>query len=42
LAFVALILGVMLLIPGINLSVYAIPFWLALLGFCYWLKQRAV
>ena len=41
LAFVALILGVMLLIPGINLSVYAIPFWLAFIGLCYWLKARA-
>ena len=41
LAFVALILGVMLLIPGINLSVYAIPFWLAFIGLCYWLKLRA-
>jgi aromatic amino acid transport protein AroP len=42
LAFVALILEVMLLIPGIKPSVYAIAFWLALLGFCYWLKRRAV
>lgn len=41
LAFVALILGVMLLVPGINLSVYAIPFWLAFIGLCYWLKTRA-
>ena len=41
LAFVALILGVMLLIPGINLSVDAIPFWLAFIGLCYWLKTRA-
>ena len=41
LAFVALILGVMLLIPGINLSVYAIPFWLACIGLCYWRKTRA-
>lgn len=41
LAFVTLILGVMLLIPGINLSVYAIPFWLAFIGLCYWLKLRA-
>jgi aromatic amino acid transport protein AroP len=42
LAFVALILGVMLLIPGISLSVYAIPFWLAFIGLCYWLKNRAM
>ena len=31
----------MLLIPGINLSVYAIPFWLAFIGLSYWLKTRA-
>ncbi|MFT5781013.1 MAG: aromatic amino acid transport protein AroP [Pseudomonas sp.] len=42
LAFVALILGVMLLIPGISLSVYAIPFWLAFIGLCFWLKNRAM
>lgn len=41
LAFVGLILLVMLQIPGIRLSVYAIPFWLAFIGFCYWLKRRA-
>lgn len=40
LAFVGLILWVMLQIPGIHLSVYAIPLWLLLLGFCYWLRQR--
>ena len=40
LAFVALILGVMLLIPGIQMSVYAIPFWLAFMGLCYWFKGR--
>ncbi|MGX5724530.1 amino acid permease [Metapseudomonas otitidis] len=38
LAFVALILGVMLLIPGINVSVYAIPFWLAFIAICYWVR----
>ncbi|MCY1399441.1 Aromatic amino acid transport protein AroP [compost metagenome] len=41
LAFVALILGVMLMIPGINISVYAIPFWLALIGACYYFKRSA-
>ena len=41
LAFVGLILVVMLQIPGINLSVYAIPLWLAFIGLCYWLKRRA-
>lgn len=41
LAFVGLILWVMLQIPGINLSVYAIPLWLAFIGLCYWLKRRA-
>ncbi|MWK57093.1 amino acid permease [Pseudomonas otitidis] len=39
LAFVALILGVMLLIPGINVSVYAIPFWLAFIAICYWVRR---
>lgn len=41
LAFVGLILVVMLQIPGINVSVYAIPFWLAFIGLCYWLRRRA-
>ncbi|MBO2928168.1 amino acid permease [Metapseudomonas otitidis] len=39
LAFVVLILGVMLLIPGINVSVYAIPFWLAFIAICYWVRR---
>ncbi|MDI6526420.1 amino acid permease [Pseudomonas otitidis] len=39
LVFVALILGVMLLIPGINVSVYAIPFWLAFIAICYWVRR---
>ena len=38
LAFVLLILGVMLQIPGINLSVYAIPVWLLLIWGGYRLK----
>ena len=39
LAFVMLILGVMLMIPGINVSVYAIPFWLAFIAICYWVRR---
>ena len=35
----AVILGVMLLIPGINVSVYAIPFWLAFIAICYWVRR---
>jgi aromatic amino acid transport protein AroP len=35
LAFVLFILGVMLMIPGIQVSVYAIPVWLAFLWVCY-------
>lgn len=41
LAFVVFILGVMLFIPGIQVSVYAIPFWIALLWGCYRLKRMA-
>ncbi|WXL27559.1 amino acid permease [Ectopseudomonas mendocina] len=41
LAFVAFILGVMLLIPGINVSVYAIPVWLGLLWLCFTLKNKS-
>ncbi|MNF94791.1 Aromatic amino acid transport protein AroP [compost metagenome] len=41
LAFVALILGVMLMIPGINVSVYAIPFWLGFIAICYFFKRSA-
>ncbi len=40
LAFVLLILGIMLLIPGIRISVYAIPVWLLVMFGCYWLKSR--
>ncbi|WP_165664836.1 amino acid permease [Metapseudomonas otitidis] len=39
LAFVMLILGVMLMIPGINVSVYAIPFWLGFIAICYWIRR---
>ncbi|CAD5109328.1 amino acid permease [Zestomonas carbonaria] len=38
LAWVAFILGVMLLIPGIQVSVYAIPVWLLVMWGCYRLK----
>lgn len=41
LAFVLFILGVMLLIPGIQVSVYAIPVWLLLMWACYRLKLSA-
>jgi aromatic amino acid transport protein AroP len=41
LAFVVFILGIMLLIPGINVSVYAIPFWLGLLWVCFTLRNKA-
>ena len=40
LAFVLLILGVMLLIPGIRLSVFAIPVWVLVLWGCYRLRAR--
>ncbi|RMS49011.1 hypothetical protein ALP65_00814, partial [Pseudomonas aeruginosa] len=36
--FVVFILGIMLMIPGINISVYAIPFWLLLMWLCYRVK----
>ncbi|WP_165675204.1 amino acid permease [Metapseudomonas otitidis] len=39
LAFVMLILGVMLMIPGISVSVYAIPFWLGFIAICYWIRR---
>ncbi len=38
-AFVVFILGVMLLIPGIQVSVYAIPVWLLVMWACYRLKE---
>jgi aromatic amino acid transport protein AroP len=40
LAFVVLILGIMLQIPGIQVSVYAIPVWLLVMGVCYSLKTN--
>ncbi|MNR65619.1 Aromatic amino acid transport protein AroP [compost metagenome] len=41
LAFVLFILGVMLLIPGIQVSVYAMPFWVLFIWICYRLKLAA-
>jgi len=41
LAFVAALLIIMFLTPGLRLSVYLIPAWLLLLGLGYWLRQRA-
>ena len=39
LAFVLFILGVMLMIPGIQVSVYAIPVWVLFIWGCYRLRQ---
>jgi len=41
LAFVAALLIIMFMTPGLRLSVYLIPAWLLLLGLGYWLRQRA-
>ncbi|WP_300629551.1 amino acid permease [Pseudomonas sp.] len=40
LAFVVFILVIMLMIPGIQLSVYAIPVWVAFMAVCYWIKNK--
>jgi len=40
LAFVAFILVIMLLIPGIRVSVYAIPVWVAFMWLCYLIKNK--
>jgi len=40
LAFVVFILGVMLLIPGIQISVYAIPVWVVFMWVCYLIKNK--
>lgn len=40
LAFVVFILGVKLLIPGIQVSVYAIPVWVVFMWVCYGIKNR--
>jgi len=40
LAFVAFILVIMLMIPGIRVSVYAIPVWVAFMWVCFLIKGR--
>jgi aromatic amino acid transport protein AroP len=40
LAFVVLILGIMLQIPGIQVSVYAMPVWLVVMYVAYQLKSK--
>lgn len=40
LAFVVLILGIMLMIPGIQVSVYAIPVWLLVMFVAYLVKSK--
>ncbi|MCY1417687.1 Aromatic amino acid transport protein AroP [compost metagenome] len=40
LAWVVFILGIMLMIPGIQMSVYAIPVWLLVMWGCYVLKNK--
>ena len=40
LAFVSGILVIMLWIPGIRLSVFAIPFWVGFLWLCFLLRAR--
>ncbi|CAM5529685.1 Aromatic amino acid transport protein AroP OS=Stutzerimonas stutzeri OX=316 GN=CXK95_12890 PE=4 SV=1 [Stutzerimonas stutzeri] len=42
LAFVVGILAIMLFIPGIRLSVYAIPFWVAFLGLCFQIRRTHI
>ena len=42
LVFLAGIVVVMYLTPGLQLSVWMIPAWLALLAFGYWLRQRSM
>ncbi|MBD9631215.1 amino acid permease [Pseudomonas sp. PDM19] len=41
LAFVVFILAIMLQIPGIDVSVYAIPVWIVLMGVCYLFKRKS-
>ncbi|KTC64097.1 aromatic amino acid transporter [Pseudomonas fluorescens ABAC62] len=40
LTFVVFILIIMLMIPGIQVSVYAIPVWVAFMAVCYWIKNK--
>ena len=42
LAFVVFILVIMLMIPGIQVSVYAIPVWVAFMWVCYGIKNKRV
>ena len=42
LAWVVFILGIMLMIPGIQVSVYAMPVWLGVMWVCYQLKSKRV
>jgi aromatic amino acid transport protein AroP len=35
------ILGIMLMIPGIQVSVYAIPVWLVVMWLCYQVKVKS-
>ncbi|TBU97767.1 amino acid permease [Stutzerimonas kirkiae] len=41
LAFVVFLLGTMALIPGIRLSVFALPFWVGFIWLCYRLRQAS-
>ena len=40
LAFVAILLVIMAITPGLRISVILIPIWLALLGLGFWLRER--
>ena len=40
LAFVAILLVIMAITPGLRISVILIPIWLALLGIGFWLRER--
>jgi len=40
LAFVAILLVIMAITPGLRISVILIPIWLALLGMGFWLRER--
>jgi len=41
LAFVAILLVIMAITPGLRISVILIPIWLALLGLGFWLRERS-
>jgi aromatic amino acid transport protein AroP len=40
LAFVVFILVIMLMIPGIQVSVFAIPVWVVFMAVCYGIKNK--